>query len=112
MIAARRPGPAADARSDGTAPPGKSVNTKRFLRTFETHDQKTNADDEQSSNRSPTQTASITQDPSGEPRGAAVWLTADELDAIGIDVDDADAIEVHVVHGDLRLVPAGGDGSR
>jgi len=60
----------------------------------------------------PTRTASISRDPSGEARGAAVWLNADELAAIGIDVDDTDAVEVHVVDGDLRLVPAGGDGSR
>jgi hypothetical protein len=60
----------------------------------------------------PNRTASISRDPSGEARGAAVWLNADELAAIGIDVDDTDAVEVHVVDGDLRLVPAGGDGSR
>lgn len=60
----------------------------------------------------PNRTARIARDGSAEPLGAAVWLTADELAAIGIDVDNTDAVEVHVLDGDLQLVPRGGDGDR
>lgn len=51
-------------------------------------------------------TASIYRDLSGDPRGAAVWLNTTELAAIGVDVNDTDAVEICIVDGDLELVPA------
>jgi len=54
-------------------------------------------------------TADIYRDPAGEPRGAAVWLNSTELTAAGVDVDEADAVEIRIEDGDLQLVPAGGD---
>jgi len=35
-----------------------------------------------------------------------VWLNTTELAAIGVDVNDTDAVEICIVDGDLELVPA------
>jgi len=56
-------------------------------------------------------TANVSRNPSGEARGAAVWLNASELSEIGIDIDSTEAIEVKIVDGDLNLVSAGGTGN-
>lgn len=83
---------------------------------------KPNADDEQSSNHtnSPANSghdgsrqASVARDQNGDPIGAAIWLNADELAALGIDPGRTDAVDIQVTDGDLELTPAhGGDDGR
>ena len=48
-------------------------------------------------------TANVTQDSSGNPLGAAIWLNADELDAIGVGIGNAEAVEIFVEDGDLQI---------
>lgn len=86
--------------------------------TFEADTQKTNADDEQHSNHSDScrdgsRQASVARDQSGDPIGAAIWINADELAALGIDPDRTDAVDIKVTDGDLELTPAhGGEDGR
>lgn len=47
--------------------------------------------------------ARLTRDRDGEPAGAAVWLNADDLDALGIDIETADAVAYRVDNGDFRV---------
>ena len=79
-------------------------------------DRTTDKEEKNHSNKQPdiiigqaSRIANIYRDASGNPRGAAVWLNSIELDAIGIDTDDADAVEIRIEDGDLQLVPARGD---
>jgi len=52
--------------------------------------------------------APLNRDGNGDPVGAAVWLNADELAALGIDVDTADAVAYRVDDGDLHVDTVGG----
>lgn len=57
--------------------------------------------------RQPKRTANIYRDTSGKPKGAALWLNTSELVAAGINVVDADAVEIRIEDGDLQLVSSG-----
>ena len=60
--------------------------------------------------------ARVSRDGDGDPIGAAVFLTADELRALGIDPTTADAVTVSVENGEVRLLdtaaPEATDGCR
>jgi len=55
--------------------------------------------------------AKMNRRPDGSALGAAVFLTGDDLEALGIDPDATDAVEVRVTDGDLELTPAHAEGS-
>jgi len=55
-----------------------------------------------------TREARLNRDGNGDPVGAAVWLNADELAALGVDVDAADAVAYRVDDGDLHVDTVGG----
>lgn len=55
-----------------------------------------------------TREARVNRDGNGDPTGAAVWLNADELAALGVDVDAADAVAYRVDDGDLHIDTVGG----
>lgn len=55
-----------------------------------------------------TREARLTRDGGGDPVGAAVWLNAEQLAALGVDVDAADAVAYRVEDGDLRVDAVGG----
>lgn len=85
--------------------------------TFETHEQKSNADDEQPSNNTDSaadsshdgsRQARMARDRSGNAIGTAIWLNADELADLSVDVDAADAVAYRVVDGDLHVDTVGG----
>lgn len=48
--------------------------------------------------------ACVSRGPEGDPIGAAVFLTADDLREIGIDPTTADAVTVSVEDGEVRLL--------
>jgi hypothetical protein len=52
--------------------------------------------------------ARLTRDRGGDPLGAAVWLNATELAALGVDTDAADLISYRVSNGEL-CIDADGD---
>lgn len=49
--------------------------------------------------------ARVTMDGNGDPIGAAVFLTADELADIGINPERTDAVIVFVEDGEVRIRP-------
>ena len=49
--------------------------------------------------------ARVARDGDGDPIGAAVFLTADELADLGVDPVRADAVNVSVEDGEVRLRP-------
>lgn len=53
--------------------------------------------------QSGTREARISRGPDGDPIGAAVFLTAADLAALGVDPDTADAVAVSVEDGEVRL---------
>ena len=55
-----------------------------------------------------TRIANVCREPSGDVIGVAVWLSATDLHAIGVTIDETEALEIRIDDGDLRLVPAGG----
>ena len=55
-----------------------------------------------------TREARLHRDGDGDPTGAAMWLNADELAALGVDVDAADAVMYRVDDGDLHVDTVGG----
>jgi len=55
-----------------------------------------------------TREARLNRDGNGDPIGAAVWLNADELADLGVDVDTADAVAYRVEDGDLHIGTVGG----
>ena len=48
--------------------------------------------------------ARVSRDPEGDPIGAAVFFTADDLRELGIDPTTADAVTVSVADGEVRLL--------
>lgn len=66
-------------------------------------------EDEEDSTTESKRTANIYQGPAGEPRGAAVWISSKELTAVGVDVDEADAVEVRIEDGDIQLASTRGE---
>jgi hypothetical protein len=65
----------------------------------ETDDDHTHGDTRQSETRE----ARISRDGNGDPIGAAVFLTADDIAALGVDPHTADAVTVSVADGEVRL---------
>jgi hypothetical protein len=55
-----------------------------------------------------TREARLNRDGNGDAVGAAVWLNADELADLGVDVDAADAVAYRVEDGDLHVDTVGG----
>lgn len=56
----------------------------------------------------PTREARLNRDRDGDAVGAAVWLNADELADLGVDVDAADTVVIRVDDGDLHVDTLGG----
>lgn len=50
-------------------------------------------------------TASIARKDDGVPIGAALFFTPEELIDVGVDPMKADAIELHIMNGEIQLVP-------
>lgn len=48
--------------------------------------------------------ARLTRDGEGDPIGAAVWLNAEELAALGVDIATADSVTYRVSGGGLHIV--------
>jgi len=67
-----------------------------------------NESDDTTNDADATREARLHRDGNGDPNGAAVWLNADELAALGVDVDTADAVAYRVEDGDLHIAPVGG----
>lgn len=55
-----------------------------------------------------TRQARLNRDGNGDAVGAAVWLNADELADLGVDVDAADAVAYRVEDGNLHVDTVGG----
>jgi hypothetical protein len=77
---------------------------------------KPNTPDEQHSEHSDSgpdgsRQASIARKQSGDPIGAAIWISTAELAALGIDPDRTDAVTIEVTDGDLELTPTHAEGS-
>ena len=54
-----------------------------------------------------TRQARVNRDPDGEPLGISLAISADELRELGIDPDEADAVEYEIADGGLQLREAG-----
>ena len=61
------------------------------------------SDDEDDDGSGCRRQATVNRTGDGQPLGAAVWLNADELTALGVDVDAADAVAYRVEDGDLQI---------
>lgn len=61
------------------------------------------SDDEDDDGSGCRRQATVNRAGDGQPLGAAVWLNADELAALGVDVDAADAVAYRVEDGDLHV---------
>jgi len=61
------------------------------------------SDDEDDDGSGCRRQATVNRTGDGQPLGAAVWLNADELAALGVDVDAADAVSYRVEDGDLHV---------
>ena len=61
------------------------------------------SDDEDDDGSGCRRQAMVNRTGDGQPLGAAVWLNADELAALGVDVDAADAVAYRVEDGDLQV---------
>lgn len=55
------------------------------------------------SRSSPSRTARLARDGDGDPIGAAVFLTAEELADLGVDTDTTDTVNVAVEDSEVRL---------
>lgn len=53
--------------------------------------------------------ASIHRDESGRAKGVAIWITATELEVIGINLTDTTGIEIEVTRNGIRLSGVEGD---
>ena len=51
--------------------------------------------------------AKLTRDREGDPIGAAIWLNADELAALGVDIETVDSVPYRVSGGDLHIGTSG-----
>lgn len=49
--------------------------------------------------------ARVSRDPEGDPIGAALFFTADELRSLGVEPETTDAVNVSVEDGEVRLRP-------
>lgn len=67
-----------------------------------------NNEDDSDDNEDDIRRANVNHTAGGQPIGAAVWINADELAALGIDPDRTDAVEIQVADGDLKLTPVHG----
>lgn len=47
--------------------------------------------------------AQVNHDASGQPLGAAVFLAAEDIDALGIDLDGTDSVAYWIESGEVRL---------
>jgi len=54
-------------------------------------------------NREDSRTARLARDGDGDPIGAAVFLTADELAELGVDTSTTDAVDITVEDGEVSL---------
>lgn len=50
--------------------------------------------------------ARVSRDGDGDPIGAAVFLTAADLAALGVDLETTEAVKVSVEDGEVRLRPS------
>jgi len=50
-------------------------------------------------------TARIAHDSDGEPIGAAMFFTPEELHDIGVNPTTAEAVELRIVDGEVQLIP-------
>jgi hypothetical protein len=51
--------------------------------------------------------ARLTRDGEGAPIGAAIWLNADELSSLGVDIETVDSVSYRICGDDLNI---GGSG--
>jgi hypothetical protein len=61
------------------------------------------SDDEDDDGSGCRRQATMNRTGDGQPLWAAVWLNADELTALGVDVDAADAVAYRVEEGELHV---------
>jgi len=63
------------------------------------------SDDSSDDDEDDIRRANVSHTADGQPIGAAVWINANELAALGINPDRTDAVEIQVADGDLKLTP-------
>lgn len=76
--------------------------------TADDGDNDDDTDDDSDDDEDDIRRANVSHTADGQPIGAALWINADELAALGIDPDRTDAVEIQVADGDLKLTPVHG----